>query len=158
MKVIFLDVDGVLNYGRNELFLGKCVFSEHIALLKQIVDSTNAKIVLSSSWRRGWYLQQHDPTNRNIAVQDFQMLKYQLSMFGIALLDYTAEFNHRGKEISHWLNQHSDNGIDSYVILDDMNEEALRPHTKHLVQTNPATGLTPDNVQKAIQILNKYNQ
>ena len=54
MKVIFLDVDGVLN---SQQLFEKCeddqlisVDEDNIKNLKTIVDATGAKIVLSSSW------------------------------------------------------------------------------------------------------------
>ena len=57
MKVIFLDVDGVLNCQKTEAkcrgFIG--VDSKKVKLLKKIVDATDAKIVLSSSWKIGWW-------------------------------------------------------------------------------------------------------
>ena len=58
MKVIFLDVDGVLN---SQQLFEKCeddqlisVDEDNIKNLKTIVDATGAKIVLSSSWRYVW--------------------------------------------------------------------------------------------------------
>ena len=57
MKVIFLDVDGVLN---SQQLFEKCeddqlisVDEDNIKNLKTIVDATGAMIVLSSSWRYG---------------------------------------------------------------------------------------------------------
>ena len=50
MKVIFLDVDGVLHpyHSRpNQQFRAHCM-----RRLKAIIDTTGAKIVLSTSWRR----------------------------------------------------------------------------------------------------------
>ena len=49
-KVIFLDVDGVLNSSRT---LHEDISSEDdlILNLKELVDKTGAKIILSSSWR-----------------------------------------------------------------------------------------------------------
>ena len=61
MKVIFLDIDGVLN--TSEIFIEqsknykqKGIYNVEIdefrvEYLKQIIEKTNAKIVLSSSWR-----------------------------------------------------------------------------------------------------------
>ena len=68
MKVIFLDVDGVLN---SQQLFEKCeddqlisVDEDNIKNLKTIVDATGAKIVLSSSWRYGW-------AEHSDAVQDW---------------------------------------------------------------------------------------
>ena len=58
MKVIFLDVDGVLNsnyshsISTNEKgWMWDEISDFHLEKLKRIVDETDAKIVLSSSWR-----------------------------------------------------------------------------------------------------------
>lgn len=47
MKIIFLDIDGVLNYENSK----SKVEEEKVKLLKEIVDKTGAEIVLSSDWR-----------------------------------------------------------------------------------------------------------
>ena len=51
MKVIFLDVDGVLNSEKDLLEAkGKSeLFDRPLALLKELVESTKAKIVVSST-------------------------------------------------------------------------------------------------------------
>ena len=49
MKVLFLDVDGVLNRcGKSAQGLEE----DKVALLKQIVAATGCRIVLSSTWRK----------------------------------------------------------------------------------------------------------
>lgn len=57
IKIIFLDVDGVLNCRTTEdVFCGSVgIEDEKVSLLKQIVDSTKAVIVLVSSWKEWWY-------------------------------------------------------------------------------------------------------
>lgn len=47
MKIIFLDIDGVLNYENSK----SKVEEEKVKLLKEIVGRTDAEIVLSSDWR-----------------------------------------------------------------------------------------------------------
>jgi len=52
MKIIFLDIDGVLNVipqGRDKY--GMIFHPEFVENLKYIIEQTNAKIVISSSWR-----------------------------------------------------------------------------------------------------------
>lgn len=51
-KILFLDVDGVLN-SRNSFQQDSAnpLGEFHLSLLKRIVDETNCDIVLSSSWR-----------------------------------------------------------------------------------------------------------
>ena len=56
MKIIFLDIDGVLNckYTKEEIFFFPFVSPKKIELLKQLIERTGAKVVLSSTWRHGW--------------------------------------------------------------------------------------------------------
>ena len=61
-KVIFLDVDGVLN---SDEFLKRhtqeIISIDYVKILKEIVDRTNAALVLSSSWKCGWSKEEVDP-------------------------------------------------------------------------------------------------
>ena len=50
MKYIFLDIDGVLNNGT-----GPFLHEDKVKLLSEIIEETNAKIILVSSWKDGWY-------------------------------------------------------------------------------------------------------
>ena len=60
MKVIFLDVDGVLNSNdwleNNRVRKENSVNPEKVKLLAEIVQNTNAEVVLSSTWR---YIPEH---------------------------------------------------------------------------------------------------
>lgn len=52
MKIIFLDIDGVLNvFGKSHDQYGKTFHKHFENNLKYIIEQTNAKIVLSSTWR-----------------------------------------------------------------------------------------------------------
>lgn len=110
MKVIFLDIDGVLNSDEyiermqrlNIEGIEKDVDREKIKLLKKAIAETGAKIVLSSSWRY---------------TKNGGYLKQLLGEYGI-FTDSTPFVNHeRGKEIKQWLTKHPE--IDDFVILDD---------------------------------------
>ena len=59
MKIIFLDIDGVLNsemyeWSRGEDRADNRIDLSRVRLLKDIVSATDAKIVLSSTWRLDW--------------------------------------------------------------------------------------------------------
>ncbi len=57
MKIIFLDIDGVLNSRQYDAERGTAegnIDVSRLLLLKQLIDQTGAKIVLTSSWRRHW--------------------------------------------------------------------------------------------------------
>lgn len=155
MKVIFLDVDGVLNYrgckARCKGFLG--VEPEKVVLLKQIVDATDAKIVLSSTWRLGYNKDQK-------GYHGFRRhLEKRLNEYGLSVYDVTEDISayKRGAEIRLWLAQHGKE-VKRWVVLDDEYFGDFTEHKikSHLVQTDMyADGLTERHVRKAIGILNR---
>ena len=157
MKILFLDIDGVLNCKyTKESFAGYAFVSDDkIRLLKKIIEATDAQIVLSSSWREGWFYKDHAPHTSNTELDLFEALWDKLLEFDIEMLDYTAEYGHRGMEIDAWLKGCYNENIESYVILDDMDESELRPHSSHLVQTDFSEGLTEKHVIMAIEMLNE---
>ena len=56
MKVIFLDIDGVLNneYSKTRAPSGVIgIDGDKVKRLRKIVESTGAKLVLTSSWKTG---------------------------------------------------------------------------------------------------------
>ena len=156
MKVIFLDVDGVLN---SQQLFEKCeddqlisVDEDNIKNLKTIVDATGAKIVLSSSWRYGW-------AEHSDAVQDWcQILVDILAKYDLKIIDKTEYLSsgRREDEIKDWLDK-CEEKIEGFVILDDGAYEWHRHgFDKHLVKTDFCTGgLREEDADKAIKILNK---
>lgn len=110
MKVIFLDIDGVLNSAKyfdrikNLEITGieEQIDIKKVELLKKAVDETGAKVVLSSSWR---YTRK---------AQDLKnlLLKYNIYADSTPFMQ-----NIRGLEIKKWLSEHQD--VEKYVILDD---------------------------------------
>ncbi len=156
MKILFLDVDGVLNCKHTkESFAGYVFVSDDkIRLLKRIIEATDAQIVLSSSWREGWFYKDHAPHTTSTELDLFEALQDKLLDYDIEMLDYTAELGHRGLEIDAWLKGCVDEEIKAYVILDDMDEAELVPHSSHLVQTDFYEGLTEKDVIMAIEMLN----
>lgn len=147
MKVLFLDIDGVLN--SDHFYVNRPKEIKHLPYplsefdpecvkrLNKILDVTGARLVLSSSWR-------HDGTVYNV-----------LRRAGIThdIWDITPyEMDKpRGHEIRKFLEEHKE--IDSYVILDDI-PNMLPEQKSHFVNTNPCRGLTDEDMEKAINILN----
>lgn len=140
MKVIFLDVDGVLNdwntTTRNpDKFLG--VDQDKCQMLRDIVAATGAKIVLSSAWRLM-------PN-----VLDYLWAECGPEIECVGATPYLLG-EERGQEIQDWLAVHPE--VDSFVILDDRTD--MSDLGNYLVHTNDAVGLTDENVETAIKILN----
>lgn len=146
-KIIFLDVDGVLNSDKTKArtpngYIG--ISSEKVDMLKKIVKDTGASIILSSSWRL------MEPIDL-----DYKYLIHQLEYKGLHIQAKTELLkNHRGKEIKKYLDEHKE--IEAFVILDDefIQEFEECNLSKHLVHTDFTNGLTKDGVEKAIKILN----
>ena len=159
LKVIFLDVDGVLNselsreQERNNFdnWMEHEVSEMHVNNLKKIVDATGAQIVLSSSWR----FDHPKATGRDfIADPLMKILDRKLKAVGLDIIDVTPDLRGkiRGVEIQDWLDRHSE--VEKFVILDDDTDmtDAQKPF---FVNTTFKNGLTEDLANKAIEILNK---
>lgn len=140
MKVIFLDVDGVLNNARSneESMIFPCIDEGNLQHLKRIIDETNASIVLTSTWKEDY--------QDNDAIRSFINEK-------VPVFDTTHDkILNRGKGILAYLSAHRN--VESFVILDD---EAFDYEEcelmDHLVRTFYDCGLTEEDAKKAIQIL-----
>ena len=157
MKIIFLDIDGVLVTPGSLQASGGKVFPDFhppcVACLNEIIKQSGAKIVISSTWRHAHpkYLDLHF------------FLKEQQVKGEIISMTRTGDSAHRGIKIMAWLSDHPLVSvknvanqtfrlmpIESYVILDDT---LVRPYD-NLVQTNMYEGLNPNHVKKALEILN----
>lgn len=151
MRVIFLDIDGVLNSEKTFLSKNKQnpdilpLEKEKIELLKYLIDATGAKVVISSSWRIG-----------GIKNPVFAKLLSKLKEHEIPVLGATPVLGTtRGKEIQEWLKSTSEK-VSSFVILDDDND--MEDLSKNLVQTNwsgEEQGLTFEKTLEAINLLVK---
>lgn len=156
MKVIFLDVDGVLNDKNTQRTTeapGIGIDDIKIQYLKNIVDATNAQIVLCSGWKLGW---SHNFANQSASVQ---YLTNKLINYGLTIIDRTYDpdgFSHRGEGIKNWLANHPI--VDAWVVLDDdifpdYEEQGIIPHLVKSSFYNK--GLTEELVEQAIKILKK---
>ena len=159
MKIIFLDIDGVLNvmlHDRDKY--GSLFHPQFVYNLKRIIDKTEAKIVISSSWRMsGLETMQNMWKDRDLPgeVIDITPDGWNLYKRGLVHRDYD-----RGHEIEHWLNT---NDVEAYVIIDD-DMDMLEYQMPKLVLTrnnldhedcvDMGLGLTSKCADKAIKILN----
>lgn len=134
-RILFLDVDGVLNSGkiiRHQGMYG--LGSEQLRLLKLIANTTGCHMVLSSSWRL------YDNLRKTLRIAFDQ---HQIPHW----IGQTPDLGDvpRRDEIVSWLNDHSDPA--SIVVLDD--DSAAMPITappnfseRLFVHTSFDTGLT----------------
>lgn len=138
MKVLFLDIDGVLNNFKDRNFGEK--FSEvSCHNLNTIVERVpDLKIVISSAWR----------------IWGLTYMRKILALNGVKadVIDCTGRENGiRGHQIQCWLDRNP--GVTNLVILDDNSD--MGDLTNKLVKTNSFIGLTTTEVEQAVDILNK---
>ncbi len=146
MKVIFLDMDGVLNSMRSDLGLDKYVNGvkqygldpASVGILKRLCMISNAVIVISSTWRRGklpgWFI---------------EMFKFY-GWDNAPVIDVTPRVSdgYRGEEVKMWLDDHHD--VSSYVILDDGTDFY---EDQSFVKCSPLNGFGVDEYLQCLQIL-----
>jgi hypothetical protein len=162
MKVMFLDIDGVLNSSDNmsaqanlwhidnkhksrdkfgHLFDERCV-----RWLQYIIYKTNCKIVISSTWRYS-------------GLEEMKKMWEERNLPG-EIIDITPDCSNlrksgiyivvkRGDEIEKWLTDNKEN-VDSYVIVDD--DDDMLEH-QHLVKTDTMIGLNYETSNKIIEYL-----
>ena len=174
-KIIFLDIDGVLNIsGVSEglrmlgipeeylefkddsedylLYLSKSFSPTSLYYLSEILKSTQAKIVISSTWRRGvsietmrkWF---QDPLLKKAIIDKTPSLSPQKYP---KLCDKRGSVQ-RGEEIYMWLQDHPE--VTHYAVIDDDGDmDAVR---LNFFQTNSYEGLTHKISREIIAHLNK---
>ena len=125
LKIVFLDIDGVLN--SSDFFASNCeevkkfkydlndtymllkrqmmdIDYKKVAILKEIINETDAKVVITSSWKK---------------LKIFPYVMCNLICEGIPIIDITHDKGYdRGTGIKKYLLEH-DVDVDGYVILDD---------------------------------------
>lgn len=150
MRVLFLDIDGVLNSrayveragwdpplgSRDDLHI---LDPSAIALLNAVVAATGAVVVISSSWRITYDL---------AALQSM----FEQRGFTGRLIDVTPELpgRQRSREIAAWLA--ATPAVESFAIVDDIDDAGVG-YAPYFVQTTFETGLTADHADELVRIL-----
>lgn len=185
MKVIFLDIDGVLNsndwyvYRRDAIEMddvnAQYPFYEFdpraIEHLNRIIAETGAKIVVSSSWRSG-------ETNESLQFL-FDRVGIKGEVIGTTphlwckkpYEDHDGYTIPRGCEIDWWLDNHGnfqrinwskeeqakyeEKSIVKNYVILDDDSDMLYGQREHFIKTSQMKGLTAKDAKRAIQILNK---
>lgn len=168
MKIIFLDIDGVLNcestfIKREEHFdmtgeILSDVDEEKVILLMQIVKQTDAKIVLTSSWRDSWEKQ----GEKYVPIRDSSKKADEIfKRNGIEIYSITPHIKeNRPKEISKWLDNHGGKENIKFISLDDdffkfqYDMYGIGDCLVHTCFYGPDGGLKREHVNKAVEILN----
>lgn len=156
-KVIFLDVDGVLNSNRST---EPTIAEDMVKRLAHIARKTGASIVLSSSWRYEYARHinpESDYYDKDVDFFITMLQKYGLEIADTTPLSYINGANARPYEIRTWLAGRAN--VKRFAILDDEfwrwnYLEDFVVCTMHMASGGITTyGLTDDDAQKAIDIL-----
>lgn len=144
MKILFLDIDGVVNCASSNFKTDHWPLDRYMAfLVGKIQLETDCKVVLSSSWR---------VHPEGVAVVEKHI---------VPILDttprswYDKEADHhslRGEEIERWLMDHPE--VVEYAILDD-DSDMLESQLPNFFKTSWQEGLTDEIAAAVIAHLNK---
>lgn len=145
LKVLFLDIDGVLNSARTQMAFGgyphsfrtRCMSQfDHVAigLIRLLCRETGCSIVLSSDWR--YNCTAHDAANA-----------FDLPIMDVTPMNVTGT---RAMEIAAWLAAHPE--VTVYAIVDDI-LDIDDVHGTRWVLTDPANGLSMANYSALRRVL-----
>jgi hypothetical protein len=135
MKLLFLDIDGVLNCKTTtERWNGLAGIDRRLAsMFLEWLSGKDIGIVLSSTWRL------YDDTKAHLATA------------GLSWIGQTPDLRAiRGHEIAQFLREAPD--VETYAILDDY-DDMLPEQLPFLVQTSPVHGVRRRNFAKLNRIL-----
>ncbi len=187
MKVIFLDIDGVLNC-QNGYVNGFCKYKDYVVggekvfhyqqfyppskkLLNKLIDETDAKIVISSTWRHSgieklrkiWELENMSgeiiditPTFRNLKIKDYYKgLPRGLEIdWWLVNNNFKQIFWSKEEQLKYLAETH----IKNYIIIDD-DSDMLYNQRDHFVHVYPSPrnkdGFNQENYERAYGILKK---
>lgn len=151
LKYIFLDFDGVLNTEQHQARLtieGQPTKDEYgplfdptaVARLAEIVEATKAEIIVISSW--GEILGK----DRVIEMWEKRGLPGELRVVFVP--------DEKCNSKAQWIEECIDQKIFlPYIIFDD-ESQFLPEQEKHFMKVNPVTGISKENVERAIELLN----
>ena len=171
MKVLFLDIDGVLNsdaYAKryHQEHLGDkgyhiWVDPDAVELIRDFCETYDIKIILSSSWRS------YDVRTTLLSLMEYRHLKPILKF--IVGVTPGSMSRYRGREIQTLLdnfhscaekglisNRYKDDKIEKYAIVDD-DSDMLENQKPFFVQTDWFVGITKEDIEKLTHILKDEN-
>jgi hypothetical protein len=178
MKIVFLDIDGVLNSGKNyqeyheaqtndpdknpevrgrihmlHRHVEKLFDRENVSHLNTITEAVpETKVVVSSSWRRFYNSREEDGLKFHHLIELLKRVGVTAEIIDRTPCHLTTRISQRtsrGTEIHAWLLEHKD--VSGFVILDD-DDDMDHLRTSH-VWTNGETGLTAEDAKEAILVL-----
>ena len=146
MKIIFLDFDGVLTTPSSDYTFTK----DAIDRLGHILSETGAKLVITSSWRSETVEQMRNLLSGNqSSATRYIRFPYVKEIIGVT--PHCGAWL-RGQEIQKWL-ENTRFPVERYAIIDD-EEQYLQNQKPFLVRTSHSIGITDEDVESVIRLLN----
>jgi hypothetical protein len=159
-KIIFLDIDGVLNHELfyreksqderyEEVGLPQCnIDKTRVEMLNGLIKDTSAKVVISSTWRKG-----RDVEYLQSILNDAGFIGEVIGKTPSIYVDGYRIL--RGVEIYNWMDKNAKiiGGTPKYVIFDD-DSDMLYWQRENFLLVDAYCGLTPNLCYRAKYILN----
>ena len=157
MKVIFLDIDGVL-VTRNSIKYQYLNYPDDTSIrfsqkavksLNKLIRLTKAKIVISSTWRLFHSLEELQNIFKKQGIKGKIISTTSIERAPV------EEDIPRGQKITDWLENNS--AVKQYVIIDDdVQADCIQFHPYNCVETSYKRGFAPeDRFNEALAILNE---
>lgn len=150
MKIIFLDIDGVLNIRSN--ISSNDVDAKCLRNLELVIKATGAKIVISSTWRLY-------PKSMKFLEGHLSSVEIWSEVIGVT--PQVSIYGARGREIIRWLDQNQNKEIEKFAVIDDdfSAENAVDRNKQpwfygQFFPTTMKDGLTVEIANKIIDYLN----
>lgn len=158
MNIVFLDIDGVLNsekwYNSKEYKdlwnpLNESFDTKALNTLNYLINKINWKIVISSSWRSHFNLEELSKELYSLGI-NCDIIWITPNYEKEKRLEWLKKS--RWNEVKLWLEDNKDI-ITQYVILDD-NDDFLEEQKVHFIHINWKVWLTNSDMKKALNIFN----
>ena len=146
MKIIFLDIDGVMNSSFGKEPYESDMEVSKLLLLKRLIDETRSNGIVITSDRRY--------SNIDMKHKTEVFNKYGINVLGkIRYPNIKDPLDNRGKQIMDYLSN-SKEEISNIVIIDDIDDGISNLFPNEFILVNKTFGLNENNLNKAIEMLN----
>lgn len=157
MKLLFLDVDGVLNDHVRHENGNHVIERDRVEHLNRVTRATGAWLVISSAWRYMMYDGPEHPAGMTLDGFRYMMQSHGVvgHVHGITRRDTRDDNgnlleNERGRQIADYLAEHGP--VQSYAVVDDL-DLGIREAGHPFVQTDGDKGLTEADAERLILLL-----
>ena len=146
MKLIFIDIDGVLNSASGEGPYISDMEIDKLELLRNLIQDTDTNGIVITSDRR---YSKIDIANKIEAFDSFQI--HVVGVLRNPIIE--DDFDNRGKQVLDYLSSFKED-IDKMVIIDDEDDGISDSFKENFIQVNRFYGLSLKNIESIKKLLN----